>query len=67
MLCPPLALNVLNFVSPDSGVRLALNVPLVLAGLLAKGTIAAFYLRERGSYSDDGAAYITAEDELSVG
>ena len=36
---------------------------LVLVGLVAKGAIAAFYLRERGSYSDDGAAYITSEGE----
>ncbi len=40
-----------------------MNVVLALVALLAKGAIAAFYLRERGSYSDDGAAYITAGDE----
>ena len=31
------------------------------AGLIA--AIAAFYLRERGSYSEDGAAYISTRDE----
>jgi len=58
VLCPPLALNVLHFIYPTSnvGLQLALTVLLVLVSLLAKGAIAAFYLRERGSYSDDGAA-----------
>jgi len=45
------------------GLQLALTVLLVEVSLLAKGAIAAFYLREPGSYSDDGAAYITAGDE----
>ena len=43
--------------------RLTVTCIVVLVGLLAKGAIAAFYLRERGSYSEDGAAYITAQDE----
>jgi hypothetical protein len=65
VLCPPLALNVMAFMFPVSmsGVRLVLDVVLALAWLLAKGAIAAFYLRERGSYSDDGAAYISSEVE----
>jgi len=65
VLCPPLALNLTSLVFRPSflGVRLALNVVLVLVGLLAKGAIAAFYLRERGSYSEDGAAYIVAAAE----
>ena len=65
VLCPPLALNLLNYIFPVGGVvlRFVLTSVCVLVGLLAKGAIAAFYLRERGSYSDDGAAYITAQDE----
>jgi hypothetical protein len=65
VLCPPFALNVLHLIYPTSnvGLQLALTVLLVLVSLLAKGAIAAFYLRERGSYSDDGAAYITAAAE----
>src|SRR3989449_4531152 len=65
VLCPPLALNLLQVIHPVSGhtVGLAISSVLVLISLLAKGAIAAFYLRERGSYSDDGAAYITAQDE----
>ena len=67
LLCPPLAVNILSVVYPVSipGARLVLDVVLALAWLLAKGAIAAFYLRERGSYSDDGAAYITG-GELAV-
>ena len=67
VLCPPLAVNILSVVYPVSipGARLVLDVVLALAWLLAKGAIAAFYLRERGSYSDDGAAYITG-GELAV-
>lgn len=67
VLCPPLALNVLNVIYPVSAspVRFALSVALALLGLLAKGAIAAFYLRERGSYSVDGAAHITAEREFA--
>ena len=65
VLCPPLALNLLNYIFPVGGVvlRFVLTSVCVLVGLLAKGAIAAFYLRERGSYSDDGAAYIAAQDE----
>jgi hypothetical protein len=65
VLCPPLALNIMHVVYPADtlGVQFALSAVLVLVGLLAKGAIAAFYLRERGSYSDDGAAYIPARDE----
>jgi hypothetical protein len=63
VLCPPLALNVLNFTysSGNLSMRFILTAFLVLVGLLAKGAIAAFYLRERGSYSEDGAAYIGNE------
>ena len=65
VLCPPLALNLLHMIHPISGrtVGLAISSVLVVVSLLAKGAIAAFYLRERGSYSDDGAAYITAGGE----
>ena len=65
VLCPPLALNLLHMIHPFSGrtVGLAISSVLVVVSLLAKGAIAAFYLRERGSYSENGAAYITAQDE----
>src|SRR2546425_9641376 len=65
VLCPPLALNLLNLIYPVSSptVGLAISCVLVVLSLLAKGTIAAFYLRERGTYSDDGAAYITRQHE----
>ncbi len=67
VLCPPLALSVMNLMFPSGGVvfHFILTAVLTLVGLVAKGAIAAFYLRERGSYSDDGAAYITAQDEPS--
>jgi len=65
VLCPPLALNLLHLIYPvgNSAVQWAISSLLLFVSLLAKGAIAAFYLRERGSYSDDGAAYITAQDE----
>src|SRR5437016_6423339 len=65
VLCPPLALNLLHMIHPISGrtVGLAISSVLVVLPLLAKGAIAGYYLRERGSYSEDGAAYITAQDE----
>jgi hypothetical protein len=65
VLCPPLALNLLSYIFPVGGLglQLVLTSILVLMGLLAKGAIAAFYIRQRGSYSDDGAAYITARDD----
>jgi len=65
VLCPPLALNLLHLIYPVSSptVGLAISCVLVVLSLLAKGTIAAFYLRERGTYSDDGAAYITRQHE----
>src|SRR5881396_363316 len=68
VLCPPLALNLLNYVFPVGGIVLqsATASFFTLVGLLAKGAIAAFYLRERGSHSEDGAAYITAEDEWAL-
>jgi len=64
VLCPPLALNLLNYVFPFGGLVLQLTTTFVvtLVGLLAKGAIAAFYLRERGSYSEDGAAYRVPPD-----
>ncbi len=67
VLCPPLALSVMNYIFPSGGVvfHFILTAVLTLVGLVAKGAIAAFYLRERGSYSEDGAAYITAQDEPS--
>ncbi len=65
VLCPPLALTLLNYVFPVGGlvVQLTTTTVVTLVGLLAKGAIAAFYLRERGSHSEDGAAYIIAQDE----
>ena len=59
VLCPPLALSLLNYIVPVGGAVLhfILTSVLLLISLLAKGAIAAFYLRERGSYSEDGAAY----------
>ncbi len=62
VLCPPLALSVMNYIFPSGGVvfHFILTAVLTLVGLVAKGAIAVFYLRERGSYSEDGAAYITA-------
>jgi len=59
VLCPPLALSLLNYIFPVGGraLQLMLTSVVTLLGLLAKGAIATFYLRERGSYSDDGAAY----------
>jgi len=66
VLCPPLALNLLSYICPVGVVlRFILTSVFVFVGLLAKGAIAGFYLRERGSYSEDGAAYITAQDEPS--
>ena len=60
-----LALTLLNYVFPVGGlvVQLTTTTVVTLVGLLAKGAIAAFYLRERGSHSEDGAAYIIAQDE----
>ncbi len=65
VLCPPLALSDMNYICPSGGVvfHFILTAVLTLVGLVAKGAIAVFYLRERGSYSEDGAAYITAQDE----
>ena len=69
VLCPPLALNFLNYIFPVGGLALesAITFVVTLVGLVAKGAIAAFYLRERGSYSQDGAAYISAGDEAFGG
>jgi hypothetical protein len=49
VLCPPLALKLLNVVYPTDIliVRLLTTVGLALLALLAKGSMAAFYLRER--------------------
>jgi hypothetical protein len=68
LLCPPLALNVLNAVFPLGGSlgELVVAPAIVVTGLVAKGAIAAFYLREWGSYSDDGAAYIGREPARSI-
>jgi len=65
VLCPPLALSLLNYIFPVGGavLRFVLTSVCVLVGLLAKGAIAAFYLRERGSYSEDGTAYISTRGE----
>ena len=68
VLCPPLALNIMNYAFPESipGMQAALGVVFTLVSLVAKGAIAAFYLRERGSYSDGGAAYLTPDDQPAV-
>jgi hypothetical protein len=49
VLCPPLALNMLNVIYPTNilAVRLVTTAGLALLALLAKGSTAAFYLRER--------------------
>src|SRR5437667_8912948 len=49
VLCPPLALSVMNLMFPSGGVvfHFILTAVLTLVGLVAKGAIAAFYLRER--------------------
>jgi hypothetical protein len=49
VLCPPLALNMLNSIYPThiTAVRLASAAGLAVLALLAKGATAAFYLRER--------------------
>jgi len=64
VLCPPLALSVMNYIFPSGGVvfHFILTAVLTLVGLVAKGAIAVFYLRERGSYSEDGAAYRVPPD-----
>jgi len=66
-LCPPLALTSLNYIFPVGGGRSALHShvrhPLDLAAR-QKARLPPFYLRERGSYSDDGAAYITADGRV---
>jgi hypothetical protein len=68
LLCPPLALNLLHNVFPAHGVftRMGITCVTVLVGLVAKGAIAAFYLRERGSYSEHGAAYIEPEADTAA-
>src|SRR5438034_1753681 len=69
VLCPPLALNLLHLLHPvsNSAVQWAINPLLLFVSLLATGAIAAFYLRERGSYSEDGAAYIAANGVPAAG
>jgi hypothetical protein len=64
VLCPPLALNLGILIAPTENpwVDLAATIVLVTFGLVAKGAIAAFYLRERGSRGEDGAAYVPLED-----
>jgi hypothetical protein len=54
VLCPPLALNLLNSIYPTSilAVRLSTTAGLALLALLAKGATAAFYLRERPASPD---------------
>lgn len=49
VLCPPLALNMLNAIYPTDIVAISLltTAGLALLALLAKGSTAAFYLRER--------------------
>jgi len=54
LLCPPLALNMLNAIYPTQGlwVSVVTTAGLGLLALLAKGAIAAFYLREHPVASD---------------
>ncbi len=68
VLCPPLALNFVNTIYPMhlTSVRLIVTAGATVLGLLAKGATAAFYLRERPTYGPDGAAHITAADEVPV-
>jgi hypothetical protein len=65
VLCHPLALTLLTQAFPVGGrvVQLTLTSVFVLLGLVAKGAIAAFHLRERGAYSDDGAAWRIPQDD----
>jgi hypothetical protein len=67
VLCPPLALGAVNLVTDpfgSRGLQVVTNGVIVFVGLLAKGSIAAFYLRERGARGDDGAASVV-EHELA--
>ena len=59
VLCPPLAVNILSWIFPVGGlgVQLPITYLVTVVALIAKDAIAAFYLRERGSYAEDGAAY----------
>jgi hypothetical protein len=61
LLCPPLALTLLNTIYPTHipVVRAATAAALALLALLAKGATAAYYLRAR-SVSEDAAAIVTA-------
>jgi hypothetical protein len=59
VLCPPLALSVVNLLVAPANLPVVTQLVagvLVIVGLLAKGSIATFYLRERGARDDDGAA-----------
>jgi hypothetical protein len=57
LLCPPLALNMLNAIYPTEilVVNVVTTAGLGLLALLAKGAIAAFYLRERPVPADPAA------------
>lgn len=59
VVCPPLALNMINLVFPSHlwGVQMAITAGLTVVALCAKGATAAFYLRERPSRGEDGAAH----------
>ena len=54
VLCPPLALNMVNSIYPTNipAVSVATTAGLALLSLLAKGATAAFYLRERPVTAD---------------
>jgi hypothetical protein len=54
VLCPPLALNMVNSIYPKHipAVSVATTAGLALLALLAKGATAAFYLRERPVSAD---------------
>ena len=60
MLCPPLALNLINTLYPTHirGINLLTSAAFTLLALVAKGATAAFYLRQR-PVSPDVVADIT--------
>lgn len=64
VLCPPLALTIGAQLTPSENHWANLGAILVLVpiGLVAKGAIAAFYLRTRGSVGEDGAAHLPLDE-----
>jgi hypothetical protein len=60
VFCPVLALNLNRLVYPVDlpALRLLAAAGLAVVALLAKGATVAFYLRQRPSHSEDGAAHL---------